>query len=93
MRAQGFAEDGCTAKELNFVMPLLSPVLLERINAFDNAFFNAFGHGGVFVVFIAQGHVVIDIFLFLVHASNAVLDDDGNFVSVGRVVGNTVGNG
>ena len=93
MRAQGFAEDGCTAKELNLVLALLCFVCFERVNAFDYAFFNAFGHGGMFVVFIAQSDVIINIFLFLVHASNAVLDDDGNFVSISRIIGDTIGNG
>lgn len=46
------------------------------------------------VVFVQRGDVVVDVFLrFAVHTMQTVMHDDGHFVSIGRIVGNTVRDG
>lgn len=50
------------------------------------------GKRRVGIVFIHGGEVVKDVFLSVEHAMQAVLNDDRQFIGIGRVVGDTVGN-
>ena len=63
----------------------------EQVHAFDDAVAGAFGHRRHLVLFVHHRDVVEDVLLLLVHAADAVLDDDRELVSKGRIVGNDVG--
>ena len=65
------------------------------IDAAQDAFADVVGvgHGWLDVGLVLDGDVEEDAFVLVVHASDAFLDDDGDFVGVGGVVGDEVGDG
>ena len=66
---------------------------LEAVETFQNAFANfvAVGHLGHGQRFVGDGQVVEDRLAIHVHALDAVLNDDGDLVSKGRIVSQAVG--
>ena len=83
---EDFVEDGSASQELcaQFFFGVFGG--FEAVHAFEDAFFGAVGHWRHGVVFVADGEVVEDAFLFLVHAADAVADDGGDFEGEGGVV-------
>src|ERR1700693_258294 len=63
------------------------------VDASQDSFVDAFGHGRLGVVFVIDGQVVEAIFHLLIHAADAVLDDYRYFVSVGWIVAVAGGDG
>ena len=59
-------------------------------DAFGDA---AFRHGGHGVVLVVHGDVVEAVFAVLIHAADAVLQDDGELVDVGGIVADAGGDG
>ena len=72
---------------------MLGVPILQQIQAFDNTLFHALGHLRVGIVFIHGGNVIENRFLFLVHAAQAVLDNNRQFIGIGRIVADAIGNG
>ncbi len=93
---EGTVENGAAAKELGVKFFAFGPGF-EFVEAANNALGDfidvAFWHAGVGVVFVANGDVVENVLTVLIHAADAVLEDDGDFVGKGGVVGHDVGNG
>ena len=44
------------------------------------------------VVFIHGGNVIEHVFLFFIHATQAVVNNHGQFISKGGVIGHAIGN-
>ena len=65
----------------------------EPVHALEDALFHAGGHGGHGIGLVLHGQVVENILLVLVHAADAVADDDGDLIGEGRIVGQQVGHG
>ena len=65
----------------------------QQIHAAQNAFFHAIRHRRVRVVFVHHGDVIEHVFLFLIHAPHAVLNDHCQLIGVRWIVGDAVGNG
>ena len=63
------------------------------VHAFQNAVLDVAGHGRHGVRLVHQRDVVEDAFAVFVHAANAVLDDDGDFVRERRIVGAKIRDG
>src|SRR5712671_3622564 len=93
LRLQGFAQDGAAAKELRLQLGLLVFAGAEFVHAAQNAVFHIAGHGWHGVRLVHQSDVVKNILAVLVHAANAVLNDDGDFVGERRIVGAQIGHG
>src|SRR4029077_14215763 len=85
-----FVEDGATAEQLRTQLGFLVHGAAELIHALEDALLDAGGHGGHGVRFIHDSDVVEDSFALFVHAANAVLNDDGNFVGVRGIVSEKV---
>lgn len=45
------------------------------------------------VVFVHYSNIVVDIFLLLIHSAQAVMNNDGQFVAIGRIIGHTIRHG
>src|SRR5215216_2233473 len=94
------AQDGPAAQQLH-PRPRLGPAaalagraaLPEQVHPLEDPLGDAvaLGHGRVLVVLVHHGQVVEDVLLVGVHPPQAVLDDDGQLVGEGRVVGDAVG--
>ncbi len=66
---------------------------LQQVQALQDAFFLTRLQTGVRVVLVHQGDVEEHVFLLLDHTLQAIMDDDGDFMREGRVVGNAIRNG
>src|SRR5262245_26850859 len=84
-----FAQDGAAAEELHSEFGLRF-ALPKQIQAFQNTLFGALRHGRMLVVLVHQGDVIEDILLVGHHAPQAVVDDDRDLVTVGRIVRDAV---
>ena len=65
----------------------------EPIHALENAFLHSSspsGIGGMALVLVHQRDVIENASPFLIHAADAVPDDDREFVGVGRIIGDQV---
>ena len=84
-------QDGAATEQLHS-QPLFRLAFGNVIQPFDNAFddFRAFRQSRLMVVFIHGGDVVPDILTVTIHPLQAVLDDNGHFVAVGRIVTDAV---
>ena len=91
-RLHGLAEDGTAADKIDMLLCRLG-CLGELVQALDDAFFRTLGHGGVIVVLVLRRQIIEDVFLLLEHASQSVLDDDGDLIGEGRIVGDAVRHG
>ena len=80
-----FVEDRSAAEQLDVEL-LLFFCGAEAVDPPAYAFFDASGHRGHDVRFVAQGNVVENVFLFLDHAPQAVLNNDGDLVAERRIV-------
>ena len=67
----------------------------ELVHAAQDALAHRFavGHRGLAVGLVLDGDVEEDVLVALVHAADALLDDHGDLVGVGGVVGDEVGDG
>src|SRR5713101_558924 len=92
LRLQGFAEDGAAAEELRAQLGLFVFAGAEFVHAAQNAVFYVTGHGRHGVGLVHQSDVVKNVFAVFVHAANAVLNDDGDFVGERRIVGKQIRN-
>src|SRR5258707_847231 len=63
----------------------------EFVQAAENAVFHIAWHRRHSVVLVHQSDVVKNVFAVFVHAANAVLNDDGNFVGERGIVGEQIG--
>src|SRR5882762_7892988 len=93
LRLQGFAEDGAAAKELRLQLGFFVFTGAEFVHAAQNAVFHIAGHGRHSVRLVHQSDVVKNVFAVFVHAANAILNDDGDFVGECRIVSEQIGNG
>ncbi len=59
----------------------------ESIEALEDAVFDAGRHGGHRVVLVVKGEIVEDVFAVLIHPFHPILNDNGDLVTKGRVVG------
>src|SRR5690554_4518481 len=89
-RLDDFAQNGARTQKLNAILALAT--FLQAIHAPDDAFLVAFAQAGMAVVLVHYRNVVINVFLVLHHATQAIVNDDGKLVREGRVVRNAVGN-
>ena len=83
-----FHQDGAGAHELD--VSLAAFVFANGIQPLEDAALAARRHFRMGVVFVEQGEVVVHVFVFGVHAADAVTHDDRDFVGKGRVVGDAV---
>src|SRR5712672_1872987 len=93
LRLQCFAEDGAAAEELRLQLGLFVFAGAEFVHAPENAVFHIARHGWHGVRLVHQSDVVKNVFAVLVHAANAILNDDRDFVSERGIVGEQIGNG
>src|SRR5882762_6521035 len=93
LRLQCFAEDGAAAKELRLQLGLFVFAGAEFVHAAQNAVFHIARHGRHGVRLVHQGDVVKNVLAIFVHAANAILNDDGDFVGERGIVSEQIGNG
>src|SRR5882672_5165294 len=93
LRLQCFAEDGATAEELRLQLGFFVFAGAEFVHAAQNAVFHIARHGWHGVRLVHQGDVVKNVFAVFVHAANAILNDDGDFVGERGIVSEQIGNG
>ncbi len=87
------AQDRSRTKQLYSRSLLLSGLgLLEQVHPLQYSRLDALGQRGMSVVLVHDGDVVIDIFLFLEHTAQAVLNDDRQLIGEGGVISHAVGN-
>src|SRR5262245_40446927 len=93
LRIQSFVQDRAAAEQISAQFGSPAFPRLEPVHAFENSFLDlvAFGHRRVRVVLVHQGQVVEDVLLLFVHPADAFADDDREFKSEGRVVGDEIG--
>ena len=84
------AQDRAAAQQLH-ARPLALAAGLEQIQAADDARLRAGRHRRVRIVLVHQRDVVVDVLLLLVHAAEAVADDDHDLVGERRVVRDAIG--
>lgn len=87
----GVSHDGPAAEQLGPGGGVANGFGAELVHSASDAFLDALGHAGHFVVFVVEGHVVEDLFIVLIHAFQAILHEDGDFVAEGGV--DAVGDG
>src|SRR5712675_1806432 len=92
LRLQCFAEDGATAKELRLQLGLFVFARAEFVHAPQNAVFHIARHGWHGVRLVHQSDVVKNVFAVFVHAANAILNDDRDFVGERGIVSEQIGN-
>ena len=66
------------------------PTDIQEVHAAQDALFDAGRHRRMRVVLVHAGDVIENIFLLTDHASQTILHDDGQLISIGRIVGTTV---
>src|SRR5690606_25059764 len=64
---------------------------LEQVHSFENALLGTLRHGQVRVVLVQAGDVIEDVLLVGIHATQAILHDDGQLVRERRIVRATIG--
>src|SRR6267142_1101738 len=100
LRGDDFAQNRAAAEQLHSwgvlfpsaLCPLPSP-LAQLIYPLENTVFGTLRHRRVCVILVEQSDVEEDVLLLLDHAAQSILDDHGDFVREGRVVGNAVRDG
>src|SRR6267142_1040676 len=92
LRLQCFAQDGAAAEKLRFQLGLFVFAGAEFVHAAQNAVFHIAGHGWHGVRLVHQRDVVKNVFAIFVHAANAILNDDGDFVGECRIISEQIGN-
>ena len=83
-------QDRAAAEELHprrLLRPLPFP---EQVHALQDAFLSTLRHRRMLVVLVHHRQVVEDVLLLGIHPAQAVLDDDGDLVREGRVIGDAV---
>ncbi len=95
LRLQHFKHDGAAAKELGSQLRVFLFRSLKAIQTLENALADifAFRHRGHGQRLVADRQVIEDGFLVHIHALDAILNDDGNFVSECGIVGQQIGHG
>src|SRR5262245_2248154 len=93
VRPRNHLAQDCAATEQLYARSLFLPGIAQEIHSTPDSLFSALRHCGVGIVLVHQRDVVVDVLLVLEHASQSILDDDCNLVSIGRIVRNAVGNG
>ncbi len=82
-------QDRTGAQQLNFTFATFEG--FEFVDTFTDTFLGTCWHGRHVVVFVQRGDVVVNVLLFLtVHTLQTIMHDDSHFVSVSRVVRDTV---
>ena len=82
-------QDRTGAQQLNFTFATFNG--FEFVDTFTDTFLSTFRHCRHVVVFVQRSDVVVNVLLFFtVHTLQTVMHDDSNFVSVSRVVRDTV---
>lgn len=82
-------QDRTGAEQLNFTFATFNS--FEFVDTFTDTFLSTFRHCRHVVVFVQRSDVVVNVLLFFtVHTLQTVMHDDSNFVSVSRVVRDTV---
>ena len=74
-------------------MALIGTGRTQGVHTTKNTLFSTLWHIGVDIVLIHHRNIVEDILLLLVHTAHAILNNHCQFVTVGGVIGNTVGDG
>lgn len=90
-RGQDLAQDGPGPEQLDPMGVLFA--LMDRIHALEDPGLGIFRQRRLNIVLVHRRDVVEDVFLLPIHPAQAVLDDDGELVGIGRVVGDTVRDG
>src|SRR5581483_11628382 len=91
LRAERFVQDRAAAEKLQARFAVFRG--LESVNALQDAFCYALRHRRHRVILVVEREVVEQVLLLLVHAADAVLNDDGDLVSVRGIVCGTGGYG
>ena len=89
---QRFAENRTAAEQvyLRFYLRLLERAGPESVHALQDAVAGAGRHRLHRVVFVVQGQIIEDVLAVLVHATNAVLDDQRDLIRECRIVADQV---
>ena len=91
--AQCFVQDGAAAEQLGAQFGFAIRRLPEAVHPAKNAVLHLARHSRHGVRFVHHRQIIENAFAVSVHAANAVLNDDGNFVGKRGVVSLEVGNG
>ena len=82
-------QDRTGAQQLNFTFATFNG--FEFVDTFTDTFLSTFRHCRHVVVFVQRSDVVVNVLLFFtIHTLQTVMHEDSNFVSVSRVVRDTV---
>ena len=63
----------------------------ELVHSLEDAFLAARGHRFHLVIFVGDGEVIENALAVLIHAANAFLDENGDFIGEGWVVAEQIG--
>src|SRR5208282_1960490 len=85
--AQGFVQNRAAAKKLRAQRRIRIRRRAVAVHPLEDSFFDVAGHGWHGIRLVHNGDVVEDAFTILVHAPDAVLNDDRNFIGKSRIVG------
>ena len=88
--AEYLAQNRARAHQLRPYLALTAN--LQQVHAAQDAVLNALRHRWVHIVLVHRRDVVENVFLLADHAPQPVLDDDGQLIGIGWVVGHTVRN-
>ena len=96
LSAQHFAKNGAAAEQMNLrefgIWLGNGSCRAQFVEAAQDAFLGAGGHRQHRVLLVADSQIIEHALAQFIHAANAVLHDDGQFVGVSRIVGDDVGN-
>ena len=90
LRAQSFVQNRPAAEELH---RRFAVARFELVDSAQDAFAASGRHIRHRIVFVVQRDVVKEVFFFLIHAAQAILNDDSDFIHVGGIVSCAGGNG
>ena len=90
-----FAQDSAGTQQLHAAVEYLAwlPPSRNRYMPFNMPSSRLFRHFGMWVVFVHHGDVVKDVFLFLVHTAQAILNDHRQLIRKRGIVGDAIRNG
>ena len=88
-----FAQNGARAEQLNARGFFLRLHRSQLVHALADAFLGTFGHVAMRIILVQRRDVIEDILILAVHAAQPILNDDGEFIGIGRVIANAVRNG
>src|SRR5262249_46393965 len=72
---------------------LIGRTRFELVKAFENALLDLWGHGWHPIILVVERQVIENVLALLVHPPHSVADDDCDFVSKSRVIGDEIRDG